>query len=102
MLFVFFKLYFFREIVNNSVAAYTDISRFSCTVKLLDVFALASSYDRGKYLDFCTLRKSKNAVNYLVDGLLLYLTSTDRAVRNAYSCIKQTEVVVNFGNCADG
>ena len=98
MLLVFLQLYLFRQVIYYAVDAHTHIARFACGFKLLCVLALSSTDNGGKYLYLCALRERGYLVNYLVNGLLLYLSAADGAVGNAYPCEKQTEVVVYLGN----
>ena len=47
MLFIFFYLYLFRKVIGYAVDTHSHIARFSCTVKLFCMLALASSDDRS-------------------------------------------------------
>ncbi len=96
MLFVFFKLYFLGKVVDYAVRADTHISRLTCPFYLLCMFTLTSSYNRSKKLYFCICRKLHYPVDYLIHGLLLYLTSAYGAVGYADPRVQKTEVIVNF------
>ena len=98
---VFVELDFLGKVVDASVYPYADEAAFSCGIKFFDIFAFSSADNRCHKLDFGAFRKSKNLVNNLVDGLLFDFSSADRAMRNAYSCIEQTEIVIDFRNCSD-
>lgn len=58
-------------------------SGFPRGFELLLMFALASADNRGKHLKFGALGKLQHLIDDLIDGLLLYLSAADRAVRNA-------------------
>ena len=73
----------------------------ACGVKLLYMLALPPADYRSEKLNFCALRKLHNFVNNLVNTLLIYFTVADRTVRNTYSCIKKSQIIVNFRNCSD-
>ena len=100
--FVLLKLDFLRKIVNYSVDPDADKTAFSCGIKLFYIFAFSAPDDGSHKLDFGAFRKFQHLVNNLVDGLLFYLSSADRAMGNADSCIEQTEIVINLRNGSDG
>ena len=96
VLFVFLQLYFLGKIVYYAVRADTNISRLARPFYLFCMFTLASSYNRGKKLNFCTCGKLHYPVNYLIYSLLLYFPSAYGTVRYSDSRVQKTEVIVNF------
>ena len=53
-----------------------------------------SADDRGKKYEPLTLRQRHDPLDDLINGLLAYRLSADRAVRHAEACVKQAEVIV--------
>ena len=94
MLFVFFQLYLFREVIDIAVHAGADITGLLRVLEHLGVLTLPGAHDRGKYLYSCALGQLHYPVNYLVDALLLYLPAALRAVRHAYPRPEKAEIVV--------
>ncbi len=86
----------FRQLVHTAVYAHTHIAALSGSVQHLGVFALAPSDHRGQQLQLCTLRQLHDLIHHLIHRLLGYLPSAIGTVRNSYSGIKQTEIIINL------
>ena len=77
---------------TSRVSALSEISMFTEgeDIALADVFTRMYAHTEGK-----------DAVDYLVERLLFYFLAAYRTVRNADSCIKKSEIVVNLSNCTN-
>ncbi|OPZ09122.1 MAG: hypothetical protein BWZ08_00672 [candidate division BRC1 bacterium ADurb.BinA292] len=66
------------------------------------VFALAAAHDGGHNENFRPLGPIQDLVDDLLDGLLLERPAADRTVRAADVGIEDAQVIVDFGDGADG
>ncbi len=96
MFLIFFKLNGFRQIIEIAVHTHTDKTALARGVKLFGMFALASPHHGSKHLNLCSLFQIENAVDNLVNGLLLNFPTADRAVRDSDSRVQKTQIVVNL------
>ena len=102
VLFVFVKLRAFVDIVNGIINAHTDVSVFARILKSLVMCSLFVGDDGSENHEFRAFFERHNIGNDLIDRLRAYDLTAYRAMRHAYTCIQQAEVVVYFGNGADG
>ena len=102
MLFIFFQLDFFRQVIEDAIGTHTNKAAFAGCLQLFDVFALSAPDNRRHNLNFRFFRQRQHLIYNLVNGLLLDFPSANRAMGHAYPGIEQTQVVVNFGNRTHG
>ena len=95
MLIILVKTHFFVEyIVFASVDDKSAVTALSVSVYLLRVLALSSSHDRGKHAYLCAVACAHHLVGDLVDRLLHYLLAAVGTMRNTYSRIQKSEIVI--------
>ena len=98
---VFIKLDLLGEVVDASVNAHAGKARALRVRENLLVASLLSADDRGKKYEPLTLRQRHDPLDDLINGLLAYRLSADRAVRHAEARIKQAEVIVYLRDRSD-
>ena len=101
VLFVLIYLYLFGKVIGYAVDSGSYKARFHTSFQFLCMLALSASYKGCEHLYLCTLFKRHHLINYLIDSLVLYLPAADRTVRNAYTRIQKTQIVVYLGDCTD-
>ena len=67
--------------------------------------SLPPSDHRSQKLKLCPLRQRHDMIHHLIHGLFFYLFSALGTMRNSYSCIQKTKIVINFrhgSHCGTG
>ena len=101
MLFVLIYLYLFGKVIGYAVNSGSYKARFHTSFQFLCMLALSASYKGCEHLYLCTLFKRHHLINYLVDGLVLYLSAADRTMRYAYARIQKAQIVVYLSHSSD-
>ena len=102
MLYVFFKLYFFRKFICRAVYVRAHEPAFAVRIQFLFEFAFFTANNRRFKINPAALAHFHNAVANFVNRLPLYFLAAVRAMRNAYAGEQQTHIIVNFGNRTHG
>ena len=100
MLIVFFQLDGFRKVIDHSIHAHPNKAASARGFEFLDMFPFTGTHHRSKHLNFCTFIHPENLIDNLIDGLLLDLPATDRAMRHANPRIEQPQIIIDFGDSA--
>ena len=93
---ILIKLDFFRKIILASVDSGSHVARSFCPVQSFRVFTFFAPYNRRKDLKLGTLSQCHDLVAHLIHSLSSDLTATVWTVRNTDSCVKKSEMIVNF------
>ena len=102
VLLVLLQGYLLGEVVGDPVHAHTGVSGLPGGFELLLVLALASSDHGSQHLELGALRQFHYLIDYLVNGLLLYLSAADGAVRDSDTGVHQSQVVVYLRHSTHG
>ena len=102
MLDIFVQLDFFRQLIQISVHAHTDIPTSFGAVKHLCMFSLPSPHHRGKQLYSGSLLQLHQLVYHLINALLAYLPAAARTMGDAHPGIQKSEIIINFGYRSHG
>ena len=65
------------------------------------MLAFSPTYNGSHHYYLCSFFFLVNFSHYGVDRLTAYLSSTNRAVRNAYPCIKKSQIIVYLSYGSD-
>ena len=98
---VFIQFNFFRQLIQISINLYTYITAAFRLIQKLCMCPLSTTNYRCQKLQLCSFRKCHNMINHLIDCLLFDFLSALRTMRNTNTCIKKSEIVINFCNCSN-
>ena len=90
------------QLVNVAVDACADETLLLHILQQLGVLALAPLHQRRYQHPFAALRERHDVVHHLADGLRVQLDAVVGAARDANAGEEQAQVVVDFGDGADG
>ena len=102
MLVVLFQHDIFRKIAHFAVNAHTHIAALAQLLKILLELTLAILHDWRENVQARARLQRHDLVHHLVDRLLMDLFAAFWAVRHADARVKQTQIIVDLGDSADG
>ena len=102
MLDILVKFNFFRKFIHVAINTNSYIAHLNSLFKYLGMLTLSSSYNRCQHLNSCAFRQCHDTVHNFINALLSDFLTAVRAVRNTDSCIKQSEIIINFSNGTNG
>src|SRR5258708_25533613 len=90
-----------REVVHLAVDAAAGVAFLPDIFDLLAVLAVAAANYGRQELDAGSFWQLQNSVDYLLHGLLRNLPPAVRAVRAAYACVEEAQIIIDFGDRAN-
>ena len=90
------------QLVNFAVNTRADEALLLHVLQQLGVLTLAPPHQRRDQHPFAAFRKRQDVIHHLADGLRVQLDAVVGAARNADARKEQAQIVVDFGNGADG
>ena len=102
VLFLQIQLGRFVQLVDFAINASADKPLPTQLLQYLHMLTLAFVDDRGKQHPAGILGQRQHRVHHLADGLRLQGNAMLRATRRTGTCIKQAQIIVNFGDSAYG
>ncbi|MNS47499.1 hypothetical protein D3C72_800330 [compost metagenome] len=102
VLFLFIQFWQFIEFADAAVDPGANETLGAQLFENRKVFTFTLANHRRQQHQFAAFRLRQHQVDHLADGLRLQWNIVIRAARNADACIQQAQVVVDFGDGADG
>ncbi|MNT07354.1 hypothetical protein D3C72_1420540 [compost metagenome] len=101
MFFLLVELGSFVQLIELSIDSGADKTLRAQLFENRQVLAFALADDRRQQHQLAALRFGEDQVDHLADGLRFKRDVVIRATGNTHTCIKQAQVVVDFGDSAD-
>ncbi|MCY1173458.1 hypothetical protein D9M73_136180 [compost metagenome] len=101
MFFLLVELGSFVQLIELSIDSGADKTLRAQLFENRQVLAFALADDRRQQHQLAALRFGEDQVDHLADGLRFQRDVVIRATGNTHTCIKQAQVVVDFGDSAD-
>ena len=102
VLFILFQRNFLAQIIVDAVDAHAGKAAAAGVLQELGMLTLFAAHDGRQHLKACSLRHGKHLIDDLIHTLTANLPAAFRAVGRSRARPKQTQIVIDFRDRADG